>query len=474
MTNPITGKPLSGGITGAAEEVEQVATGGGGGGLTGVFGAGGIGQQLLIWGVLNQLLVGALAPAVSDIEQAANTADPVIPLTPEQLAVGQVRGIIDDGSAPGEAAKSGIGTGRFAQLVELAQQPVSLDLGIQAARRSLGQVGPGMAAGIDLDTYFADLGISEQYRPLLKAAVFVQPSAAEVLNAWLEGQIEADEAVARISATGLDPSWIQTAYNANGQAPTPTQALELLNRGIIPEDGTGPESVSYQQAFLEGPWRNKWLDVFKALRFYVPPPRTVTAMLKEGALTEAQATQYLKDSGLDDTLIAIYIAAAAHTTSVAQRELSQAQVVAAYEDKLITNAEATADLVALKYPASSAALLLALADKKQATAAAKSATTRIQTLYLSGKDDAATARAALASLGLNDDSITALLATWDLERTTTTRTLTEAQIVAAVYYAAMTTATGISRLVALGYDEQDANILIINRTHVLPAGWVAI
>lgn len=468
--NPISGKPL-GGVTppatgGATGSGISGAIGGAEKTIQNLFGANSIGQQFLIYGVLQQLLSGALGPAVADIAQAVNSGDPVITLTPEQLAVGVIREILDPGNSQSEAAKSGIGAGRFQQLIELAQQPPSLGILLAAHQRTLGQVGPGADAGVDLDKALADLGIGEQYRSLVKAQAILIPTAGEVLNAWLEGQIEEGEAVARIRATGLDPSWIQTAYNANGQAPTPVEALELWNRGIIPEGGTGPGATSYEQAFREGPWRNKWLEAFKALRFYIPPPRTVQAMLREGSISEAKATEWLNASGVYGDTLAAFLVSSSHSATPAARELSRTDVVDLYESQLITAEQAVSDLAALKYTADDARLIIALADKKLATAASKTAITRLKNLFLAGTNTSAQSRAALNALGIPDQQIANLLAVWGLEQATAVRTLTESQIVAAWYYnrfaddAPTNNQIALTRLQQLGYSAGDATILL--------------
>lgn len=440
--------------------------------LSDFFGKGTIGEQLLVWGVLNQLFGAALSPAISDIQQAVNALDPVLPLTPEQLAVGVVRGLLDAGNSQSEAAKSGIGPGRFTQLQELAQQPPALGLIIAAYQRSLGSAGAGGVELVNIDEALADLGISAQYRPLVKALAVEIPNPSEVLNAWLEGQITDTEARSRLLETGMDPTWIQTAYNANGQAPTPNELIELWNRGIIPEGGTGPDAISYDQGYLEGPFRNKWAEAYKALRFYLPPPREVTALLREGSITVAQATQFFQDRGLSPALTAIYLQAASHTATAHQRELTQAQVVALYEDKLVTHDQAHADLVALRFTPSDADLLLALADKKQAASAAKSAVTRLQNLYLAGTNSLTVTQSALHSLGLTDDNVSNLIATWNLEATTRVKELTEGQIVAAWFYggfgandSAAAIGTAVTRLGTLGYSQADALLLLTARFH---------
>lgn len=435
-------------------------------GLSDFFSKGSIGEQLLVWGVLNQLFGAAINPALLDITQAVNSADPVVTLTPEQLAVGVVRQILDPGNSESEAAKSGVGAGRFAQLVGLAQQPPSLGILLAAHQRTLGTVGPGADAGVDLDKALADLGISEQYRPLVKAQSILIPTADAVLDAWLKGQITPADATARIMATGLDPSWIETAYNANGQAPTPVEALEMLNRGLIPRDGEGPDSISYHQAFLEGPWRNKWEDVFAALANYLPPPRTIQAMLREGSIDVDQATQWLRWQGVNGDVLTAFLNSTTHAKTPAARELSRTDVVDLYESQLITADQAISDLTDLKYTADDARLIVALADKKQATAASKAAITRLKNLYLAGSNTVAQSRAALNALGIPDQQIANLLAVWALEQATEVRTLSEAQIVAAWYYDLLApdvptnTSIALSRLGQLGYSVGDATLLL--------------
>lgn len=433
--------------------------------ISDLFKSGSIGEQLLVWGVLNQLISAAIAPAVSDITQAVNSLDAVSPLSPQELAAAVNRQFISASEGASEAAKSGIGLGRFAQLVDLAGDAPAPGLLAEALRR---QIIPEAGTGADAVTF--DQGIAEgnlrpKWTDMVKQLSISIPSIAEVMNAWLEGQIDETEANRRYLEAGGDPTWFQTSYNANGSAPTPMEALEMLNRGLIAETGTGPESTSYEQAFLEGPWRNKWEPAFRGLGIYVPPARTVTAMLKEGSVTSAQALAYFRAGGLSAETAAQYLAAASHTATAAQKELSQSQTIALYEDKLITRDEAHTELVALKYSPGDATLLLELADAKAAASATKSATTRIRTLYLAGHDDAATALSALHALGVPDDSATALLAVWDLERIASTKTLSAGQVESALYYGIIDQPTAQARLVAMGYTPHDAWIALSVRMH---------
>lgn len=438
-------------------------------GIGDFFSKGSIGEQLLVWQVLGQVVGAAMTPGITEVQAVANEAAPVAPLSPSELAVLVQRHYIDTNAASDDAAKSGINQGRFDYLVNLAGTSPGVAVLVEALRRKIiGEGGEGEAS-----TSFAqglrESGLSDKWEPILRELAVQIPSIAEVMNAWLEGQIEEGEAHDRYIAAGGDPTWFQTSYNANGQAPTPMQALELWNRGIIPEGGRGPEAVSYEQAFLEGPWRNKWLPAFKALRVYVPPPRTVTAMLRSGTLTEGQAMAYFQASGLSPESAAQYVADASHHATAAARALSQSQTITLYRDKLLTAAEAVSHLVSLRYSQADAELLVHLADFESASTATRQAVSRIQSLYLSGKNDATTTLRSLGALGVPDASANELISIWNLERAATTKSLTASQIEQAFGLDLLDQQTATGMLVNEGYAAHDAWLLLsIRKKQALP------
>lgn len=429
-------------------------------GLGDFFGKGSIGEQLLLWGILNQVIGAAISPGIVEIQSTVNELAPLVPLSPAELAALVARGFAAESENEGDAKKSGIDSARFRDLVKLARStPGSGEL-VAALQRGIIARGSADGGDISFDGGLADSGLDQAWIDVIAKLAVQIPTVAEVMNAWLEGQIERDEAHTRYIAAGGDPTWFQTSYNANGQAPTPMEALTMLNRGLIPSDGSGPESISYHQAFLEGPWRNKWETPFRGLGIYVPPARTVTAMLREGSITEAEALAYWHAEGLSVATAAQYLAAASHHSTEAQRALSQAQIVALYEDKLVTKQEAHDQLVALRYTSGDATLILELADLKAAHAASKQATTRLRTLYLAGRNSRDTTIGALHTLGIPDDQAGDLVAVWDLEMATSTRVLSAAQIESAFQYELFDQATAQAELVGLGYTPHDAWILL--------------
>src|SRR5690348_6311172 len=218
-------------------------------------------------------------------------------------------------------------------------------------------------------------------------------------------------------------------YESRGTAPTPDMAGTMANRRIIEWDGTGPESTSFQQAFLEGPWRNKWLDPMKKLMEYLPPPRTVTAMFHEGTLTKEQAVDLLTKTGLTPDLAAAYVTSGSAQKSAKARDLTESQIVALYEARLVDNTDAEAMLEALKFDTQDAQYILSLADQRPATSALNTAVTRVHTLYVAHKTIPPVVQDTLTNLGEPTGQVSDIMALWDLEAAVNVRLPTEAQVV---------------------------------------------
>jgi hypothetical protein len=284
----------------------------------------------------------------------------------------------------------------------------------------------------------------------------IQPSPQMMLEAELEGQLTHAEALQRYTALGGDPSYYDIMFNTQGQAPTPTQALELANRGIIPWTGQGPTATSYEQAFLEGPWRNKWEVPFKALAEYLPPPRTVVAMLRAGSITVAQATTWLKHQGLSDTAVSAYVADASQQKLQGTKDLTQTTIIDLYLDRLIPKTQAATDLVNLGYTTAEANYILAVADARITQRFLGSAVGRIHSRYVAWRIDKPTAQSALQGLNVDSTGISDLLGLWDIERTANTPQLSAAQIAKAYKNNILDRPTTYARLEQLGYSKQEA------------------
>lgn len=417
-------------------------------GLAGILGNP-ILEQLLLYNVVGQLIGAALGPYMIALTNEVNQASPLVPLSPADMADAVVRSIVTETDAAREAKFSGISESRFHTLALLAgnaPDPTSLAV---ALRRGI----------IDEATFTTGIGqgrLRNEWALVVKALAVQQPAPGAVLAAYLEGQIGEAEARERYAKLGGDPDYFDILFHTEGQAPTPVQALEMANRGIIPWSGTGPDATTFEQAFLEGPWRNKWLEPFRAIGAYLPPPRTVTAMHREGSLTDAEATSLLEKQGLTPELAAAYLASSSKQKTTKTKELAQGIVVKLYHDRLIPHAEAVTFLERLNYTEAEAGFILAVEDLALMEKFMASAIGRIHTYYVGHKITAAAALSALADLKVEAGQASELVALWEHEHAANIKHVTAGEISAAFEHKIIDQPTAMAMLEEEGWPPYDA------------------
>lgn len=429
-------------------------------GLGALFGSESAAGQFLLYGVAFAVGQAVLEPVLDEVRQKVLSDDPIEPLSPPDVAAAVVRNFMARSDAEREALLSGVNAGRLQTLIDLAgDAPGPDDLAIALRRQLIPEEGTGPDS-TSFTQGIAEGRLADKWTPVIKGLAQIWPTPNDALDAVLEGQLTVAEGQAQYQKLGGDLQFWDWLFDTRGNAPTPVEALEMLNRGLIPESGTGPDSISYEQAFLEGPWRNKWLPVFLGLRTYVVPPRSVVAMIKEGAFTVEQATAELAKSGVSAETAAALIKGAQSPTASKAKQISETIVLDLYETQALTAEDATARLVKLGYQEADIPLLLSSLDLRREVAALQSAQTRIGTLYVARKVTRQAAATALADLKLPDAAAARLLATWDVQRASTVKQLTEAQITSGWEYQVFTAEEATAELVAIGYTPFDAWALL--------------
>lgn len=435
--------------------------------LGGLFGSESIGGQFLLWNVGSELVGGLLAPVIQGLQNetwalavGAAGGGLYVPLSPADLARMVVRNIVPADEAASTAAMSGVRPQDMTLLIDSYGNSLGpQELAVALRRGLIPETGTGPDA-ISFQQGIAEGDLKDKWADTVKDLAVEWPTPNDALDALLEGQTDQGTAQALYQKFGGDPDYFTLLFNTRGNAPTPEEALTMANRGIIPWSGTGPDVVSYEQAFLEGPWRNKWLQPFEQLGVYLPPPRTVTTLLNHGVLTDAQALVIYKQTGLSDELAAAYVASATSEKLASAKTLTQATVEKLYLDKLITADQATTMLGNLGFTPEEITFLLESIDFARAAAAFNSAVSRIGTLYVGHKLSRAGAVDSLQKLDVPAETVTHLLATWDAELAANVKTLTPAQIALAYSYGVKDAAWCIGKLQEEGYDAHDAWVLI--------------
>lgn len=416
--------------------------------------------RIVMYQAVGQLLGGALLPYSRAFLQLVNERTPNDVLTPTELAALVERGYMDEGTAAAEAQKSGIDAARFHDLFNLQVQSPPPEWLAIALRRGIIPEDGGSGESVGFKQGIEQGPIGVKWMDAIRQMAIQLPSPEMALEALLEGQTTRADAEQKYAEWGGDPAFFELLYNTRGQAPTPLQAIEMVNRGVIPMDGQGPGVVSYEQAFLEGPWRNKWMEPFRRLAQYVPPPRTVTAMVRDGSLSDADALIYFKAQGMSEALAEAYLRSAHHTKTQSERMLSVSMLQTLYNDRLITRDDLRQSLSQLGYSDEDTEFIAEIVDWKRQATAVTTLVNKIHTLYVGHKIELATVNEAFARVGIVGEQQAAITELWNLERGANTKDLTQAQAVSAWKKGIIPADEATAILVQQGYSARDAWVLM--------------
>jgi hypothetical protein len=420
------------------------------GGLAGTIGT------IVEYQLVGQLLGAVLAPYEQALTNQVMAATPLVPLSPADLALAVIRAELDEPAAAGEAAMSGLNAERFHTLTRLTgNAPPPEEMAI-ALRRGF----------VDAATYLRGIRqgmLRDEWAELTKRLATADPSPVTPLLAELKGQADHATAVGLYEHFGGNPEHYELAYNTEGAGPSPLEAAEAARRGMIPWDGVGAGVTSFAQAVHESAYRNKWLDTFRALAQYLPPPRTITAMYREGSLTLAQATELYQKAGLPSDMIVAYLASGSHQKTAHHKALAETTVLELYHDRLIAGPEAATMLEALGYTAPEAAFILSVKDMQVGQKFLATAVGRVHSLYVGHKIGRTEAVNALGHMGLDPTGISDLTGIWDWERSANVKVLTPAEVATAFFEKIIDQPTAQAEIEGMGYTPFDAWLILSNR-----------
>lgn len=412
--------------------------------------------QLLIWQVGAQVVGAVMAPGLNELTQLVNEAAQTEVLTPAVLADLVVRNYLDLSSATDTAKKSGVSPDDFALMVKSAGDAVDTTTLIEGYRRKIlawDSAANGMPSVLD---GIREGRLADKWAPLIQALGDVPLGVADAVDAAVEGQITMDAATAIAYENGISAENFRILYNTRGNPPAPGELSDMVRRGVIPVDGTGPDVLSFVQGISEGATKDKWIKAFEQIMTVLPAEGRVTTMLRNGVIDRAQAISYYQQLGYDQAAATAFADEASAVKTSADKLLAKSDVIALYADGAIDRTTAASLLGDLGYDATEADQILTIQDLHSATQATNAAISRIQSYYIARKIDNNGAVNALNALNVPASQQTALITAWSIARTSNVKLLTESQIADAWAYAIIDTSSAITELMALGYTELDA------------------
>jgi len=205
---------------------------------------------------------------------------------------------------------------------------------------------------------------------------------------------------------GLSTFWQRKYWIAHWEQPSIQMGYEMLQRGIIER-----ADLEFLFRTVEIPrfWREKLLKIA-----YTPYTRVdARRMHKLGVLTDEELITSYKDIGYDQTHAEKMAEFTRKANKAAEKDLSKAEVMTGYADKVLTQAQASEFLVRLGYDSDEAGYILALADYKEKAALGKTLQSSIEARYKGSVVDKAEARRLLDEMNLPSAQTDALLLKWD-------------------------------------------------------------
>lgn len=389
----------------------------------------------------------AAANQLTDLQQLSFDDKANKALSAAELAAGVVKGAIPLEQAQREARLTGTNGERFSALVALTGNPPGPETLLAMWDRGIigeGDVERGMRQG-----YLKNEWIPA-YKQLAKNTALV----AQLVNGVVQNQIDEAEASRLAAASGVEPEHFALYVRVAGNPPGPMTSLDLWNRGILTEEET-------VQALRESRLKNKYIPMLMQRARRLVPMRTVTTLLRNGAIDDARAAEMLAQLGFNQADAQAIITASRHTASNAQKEASVTTIRNLYVERVISRDEASADLARLGYSPTAQNLILQLADSQATARLRNAAVSKLRTIYVSHRMTDAQARADLTKLGFNSQQIDFYLELWSLEESANVAVLTPAQIVGAAKRQIMPVDVALGELVAHGYSQRDATIVMM-------------
>lgn len=394
-------------------------------------------QDFQQWGAFNGIPTDVLDKLISLINVPVSVAD---------AALAVLRGNITQAEGDAIAAENGYDQAAFTILINNTGEPPGLEQLLEAYRREF----------IDkatLEKGIRDSRYRNEWIPMLEQLRYSPMSTSDAVNAANQNQMPADQARKVADQNGLTPGAFDTLLATAGEPLSRTEMEQLFNRGLVTQ-------TEVEQALRESRLKNKYVKYAFDLHARLLTPSDVQRALRFGSVSEADAVKSIMMLGYDEKdATTLATAGQAERLQVFKdRVVSSVQLL--IEAGIMSEATATPIIVSMGYPASDAKFIYQSSIYHRQATLTRSAINAVRSKYIGHHISRTEASSALDSLTVPADNRDFLLKQWDIDLAANTRVLTEAQVVKAVKKELITSDDGLARLLAMGYSQGDAELLI--------------
>jgi len=425
-----------------------------------LLGPGSAAGQMFVWSIAQQVVTALYTPYLQQLSNQVLAKTPVVPLSAADAAAAANRAFLDRDKAAAAAAASGVSAADFTVMQNLAgDAPSPTDLVTALRRGVIPRHGTG-AGSVSFAQGIAEGNLLDKWTDVVAALSEEWPTPLTAVNATLKGQVDPGKGKELYQQFGGDPQWFQLLWDTAGSAPTPVEAVAMALRGIIGWQGSGPDATTYQQAFLEGPWRDKWQPAFQKAALWWPTVAEALELYKGGQQTEQETAVMLAQRGLTADQAAAWVGYADLTNIDAYRGLTESAILDMVVVGYVTDAQAKQMLAAIHKGTKAQEALIAYAHIRREVNSLNRAVRRIETLFADRKITADTAKNSLISLHIPPAQVNGIIDDWSAVAAVNVKTLTESQIADAFNYQVMGQGEAMQELENIGYTPYDAWVIL--------------
>lgn len=290
--------------------------------------------ETLAEGVLQQILgyaIGgaitpALAPLTQDFQNKAwiDTGLLVVPVSPADLAAMVVQGYLDQTTAEGKAALSGISPDNFDLLVKVNGSPIAPEQALDLWNR-------GELTEARVDDAIRQSRLKPEWLDTFKLLAVQIPQVADLAEMVVQSVISPAEGEQGAAKLGWSPADFDRLVLLAGSPPGPDAMLQLWNRGQATEDDV---NLALAQSRL----KPQWIPAFKQLRIHpASTAQAAEAVIKQRITAEAGAA-IAAENGTDAATFAMIVDAGGRPIATGEAltlyrrgEFTEAQVIEAID-----------------------------------------------------------------------------------------------------------------------------------------------
>lgn len=368
------------------------------------------------------------------------------PVSVADAALAVLRGNLTQAEGEAIALENGYDAASFAILISNTGEPPGLMQLLEGYRR-------GFIDKATLDKGILESRYRNEWIPLLEQLRYEPMSVADAVNATNQNQLDATTARKYADENGLQPGHFDILLATAGEPLSRTEMEQLYNRGLVTE-------AQVEQALHESRLKNKYSKLAFDLHRRIIPTESLQRILRYNGIGTADAVRIAMESGYSEQDATTLVSSGAMERLRVYKDKVVASVVTMVEDNLMADTEAETLISDLGYTADDAKFILQSSDFRRTAKIKEQVVNSIRSKFVAHHITKNEASGFLDSLGVDTAQRDQLIMLWTVESEAFTRTLTEAQVVKAVKLQLLTADEGIARLVAMGYNATDADLLI--------------